>query len=138
MVIKFSFLNPEQKTVSGKFVTNAMAGTLFIIKGEISNKSKVACKDIKVEGTLIAANKVKVKNKVVFCGNVIPEEQLKILDMNAINSTLYSSDGSKKFTVEPEQSIPFMIVFSDFPDNLENFTVAVIDFKQVNAKENKK
>jgi len=124
-------LTPEQNTVSGRFVTNSVSGTLFIITGQVINYSKVRCKEIKIQGTLLATNKSKVKEKTVLCGNIISEDQLKTLDTNAINSILYSSDNSKKFTLEPGQSIPFMVVFSDFPDNLENFTVAVTDFKQV-------
>ncbi|MBF0411494.1 MAG: zinc-ribbon domain-containing protein [Desulfamplus sp.] len=127
-------LTPDQKTVNGKFVNNTISGTLFVINGEIVNHSKISCKDVRVEGTLIAANKVKVKNKTVFCGNIISEEQLKTLDTNSINLILSSSDAKKKFTVEPGKSIPFMVVFSDFPDNLENFTVAVTDFKRVSEK----
>ncbi|MBF0112342.1 MAG: DUF3426 domain-containing protein, partial [Desulfamplus sp.] len=121
----------DQATVSGRFITNSVAGTLFAITGNVVNHSKTSCKDVKVEGTLIDTNKTKIKTKVVLCGNILSEEQLKTLDMNAINSILYSSDQSKKFTVEPSKSIPFMVVFSDFPDNLENFTVVVTDFKQV-------
>ncbi|MBF0574012.1 MAG: DUF3426 domain-containing protein, partial [Desulfamplus sp.] len=127
-------LTPDQKSVSGKFITNTISGTLFVITGQVTNHSKTICKDIKIEGTLIATNKVKVKTKTVLCGNIIPEEQLKTLDMNGINSILYSSDGNKKFTVDPGKSIPFMVVFSDFPDNLENFTVVVTDFKQADSK----
>ncbi|MBF0467739.1 MAG: DUF3426 domain-containing protein [Desulfamplus sp.] len=124
-------LTAEQKTVSGRFITNAISGTLFVITGQVVNHSKIACKDIKIEGTLLATNKLKVKDKTVLCGNIISEDQLLSLDMNAINSILYSSDSNKRFTVEPGRSIPFMIVFSDFPSNLENFTVSVTSYKRI-------
>ncbi|MBF0204760.1 MAG: DUF3426 domain-containing protein [Desulfamplus sp.] len=127
-------LTPDQKTVTSKFITNTISGKLFFITGNVINNSKISCKDIKIKGSLLSANKLKVKEKIVICGNIISEDQLKTLDMNAINSILYSSDGNKKFTVESGQSIPFMIVFSDFPDNLENFTVTVTGFERITDK----
>ncbi len=124
---------PDRKSINGRFVTNSSAGTLFVITGRIINKSPIPCSHVKVTGTLITKDKIKVKNKIVFCGNLIPEDKLRTLKMNDINIILARKTGSNNSNVDiaPGRSIPFMIVFSSLPDNLQNFTVNVAGFDQI-------
>jgi predicted Zn finger-like uncharacterized protein len=125
-------LAPEKKSVNGRFVTNTSAGTLFVITGRVVNTSEVPCSHIEIKGTLITTEKVKAKEKTVYCGNLIPEEQLKSLEMTAIDTQFAKLTGNNQSNVniKPGRSVPFMIVFSDLPDNLENFTVNVAGFER--------
>ncbi|ACN16299.1 putative ATPase [Desulforapulum autotrophicum HRM2] len=126
-------LAPDKKSVNGRFVTNTTAGTLFVITGSVTNTSKEICSHIKIKGVLITKDKVPAKNKTVFCGNLIDEELLKSVDMNQINTLLARETGNNlsNVNIQPGRSIPFMVVFSDLPENLENFTVNVDGFERV-------
>ncbi|MDY0221177.1 MAG: DUF3426 domain-containing protein [Desulfobacterium sp.] len=130
-------LAPDKQSVNGRFVTNTTAGTLFVITGKVTNTSNVTLSKIKVKGTLITRDKVKAKTKIVPCGNLIPEDQLKNGEMSQINLLLAGETGnnSSNDNIQPGQSIPFMIVFSDLPENLENFTVNTEEFER-KAREN--
>ena len=125
-------LAPEKKSVTGRFVTNTVAGTLFVITGNVINTSEVVCNHIKIKGTLITKDNVKAKDKTVYCGNIISEEDLKAMEMAAIETLLLKETGNNlsNVSIKPGQSVPFMIVFSDLPPNLENFTVNVADFEK--------
>jgi len=125
-------LAPEKKSVSGRFVTNTAADKLFVITGNVINTSEVVCSHIKIKGTLITKDNIKAKDKTVYCGNIISEEDLTTMEMAAIETLLLKDTGNNlsNVSIKPGQSVPFMIVFSDLPANLENFTVNVADFEK--------
>ncbi len=129
-------LIPDKKSINGRFVTNSSAGTLFVITGKIINKSEIPCSHVRVTGTLIAENKIKVKNKTVFCGNLISEDKLGSLKMEAIDGILARKSGnnSSNVNIAPGRFVSFMIVFSKLPDNLQNFTVNVAGFDKGKIK----
>lgn len=130
-------LAPDKQSVNGRFVTNSTAGTLFVITGKVTNTSNVTLSKIKVKGTLITRDKVKAKTKIVPCGNLISEEQLKNAEMSQINLLLAGETGNNlsNTNIQPGRSIPFMIVFSDLPENLENFTVNMEEFERKARKD---
>lgn len=126
---------PNQKSVNGRFVTNTNAGTLFVITGRVENPSNIPYNHIQVRGTLITKGKVDAKTKDAFCGNIIAEEMLKtgnISDMNALLNIKEGNHGAN-VKVKPGSSVPFMVVFSDLPEKLQNFTVKVIGFENPSA-----
>ncbi|MBI9087970.1 MAG: zinc-ribbon domain-containing protein [Desulfobacterium sp.] len=129
-------LAPEKKSVTGRFVTNTSAGTLFVITGRVVNTSEALCSHIKIKGTLITKEKVKAREKTVYCGNLIPEDQLKTLEMTTMDTQFAKITGNNQsnINIEPGRAVPFMIVFSDLPDNLENFTVNVAGFERKNQE----
>ncbi|MFH1154701.1 MAG: zinc-ribbon domain-containing protein [Pseudomonadota bacterium] len=120
-------ITPDKKSVNGRFVTSSTAGTLFVITGKVTNHSKAVVSHIRVQGTLITKDKVKTQTKTAFCGNVIPEETLKTIEISAIYDILSGENGQDQINqnVGENQSVPFMLVFADLPDNLQNFTVIV-------------
>ena len=126
---------PNQESVNGRFVANTTAGTLFVITGRIDNPSDTARRHIQIQGTLITKDMNKTKTKNVYCGNIIPEEMLKTGNIADINKILSVKTGNNHLNsnIEPEANIPFMIVFSDLPDQLQNFTVKVIGFESVDS-----
>ena len=56
--------------------------------------------------------------------------------MAAINTLLVKETGNNlsNVNIKPGRSIPFMVVFSDLPENLENFTVNVEGFDREISK----
>ena len=127
---------PNQKSVNGRFVTNSTAGTLFVITGRVENPSDIAYSQIEIQGALITKDKTATKTKNVFCGNIIPEDMLKTGNITDIQKLLTVQKGTSNLNadVKPKTSIPFMIVFSELPEKLQNFTVKVIGFKKTDTK----
>jgi len=126
---------PNQKSVNGRFVTNSTAGTLFVITGRVENPSNIAYSHIEIRGALITKDKEEAKIKNAFCGNIITEEMLKTGNMSDINTLLTLKEGAHKINVKiaPGASVPFMVVFSDLPEKLHNFTIKIAGFdKSIN------
>ncbi len=125
---------PSQKNVNGRFISNKTAGELFIITGKVENPAKVAYSYIQVRGTLLTKEKVKAKILTAYCGNVLSEDELKNNNIDDINQQLSVKEGMNQANVNlnPQGAVPFMLVFSDLPENLQNFTVEVSDFKKTN------
>jgi predicted Zn finger-like uncharacterized protein len=122
---------PDQKSVTGRFLTNDTAGELFIITGKIENPSQIPYHRIQVKGTLFQKEKKAVMSQAAFCGNIIPEQTLKTAPVENLTAQLKiprdETDVNGKLL--PGGTIPFMLVFSDLPQNLENFTVEVAGFE---------
>ena len=127
---------PNQKSVNGRFVTNSTAGTLFVITGRVENPSDTAYNQIQIQGALITKDKKATRTKDAFCGNIIPEDMLKTGNITDIHKLLAVKKGASNLNadVQPKTSIPFMIVFSELPEKLQNFTVKVIGFKKTDTK----
>jgi predicted Zn finger-like uncharacterized protein len=124
----------NQKSVNGKFVSNATAGNLFVITGRVENQSAVAFKHIQIKGSLSTKETLEAKTKLVYCGNLIDEAMLKASNINEIESLLLVKDGkhNTNLNIKPGASVPFMVVFSDYPEEkLENFIVRVHSFEIV-------
>ena len=126
---------PNQKSVSGRFVTNSTAGTLFVLTGRVENPSNIVYSHIEIRGALITKDKEEAKIKNAFCGNIITDEMLKTGNMSDINTLLTLKEGAHKINVKvaPGTSVPFMVVFSDLPEKLHNFTIKIASFdKSIN------
>jgi len=126
---------PNQKSVNGRFVTNSTSGTLFVITGRVENPSNIAYSHIEIRGALITKDKEEAKTKNAFCGNIITEEMLKTGNISDINTLLTLKEGAHKINVNiaPGASVPFMVVFSDLPEKLHNFTIKIAGFdKSIN------
>lgn len=123
---------PNQKSVNGRFVTNATAGTLFVITGRVENPSSISYSHIEIRGALITKGKVESKTKNAFCGNIITEEMLKNGNISDINNLIAVKEGNhnSNVNIRPGASVPFMVVFSDLPEKLQNFTVKVTGFEK--------
>lgn len=128
---------PDQKSVNGRFVTNSNAGTLFVITGRVDNPSNITYSYTQIKGTLVTNGKQNTKTKDVYCGNIISEEMLKSGNMADINKLLIVREGSdnKNVSLLPGSSIPFMVVFENLPEKLQNFTVKVIHSEKEKVKE---
>jgi hypothetical protein len=120
---------PNEGSVNGRFISNDTAGELFIITGQIENPSATPYSYLQVKGTLITKGKVKAKTQTIFCGNIISEETLKTGNILDITKQLATREGAhnSNVNIKPGGVVPFMIVFSSLPDNLENFTVEVVE-----------
>ena len=115
--------------VNGKFVENAKTGQLFVITGRVKNDYSHNRRFIKVAGQLFTKGKGAAKTATVFCGNFLTDIELSNFDLAAITKRLMNRYGDKKsnLTIKPGQMIPFMIVFSNLPNDLDEFSVEVTE-----------
>ncbi len=126
-------MKPEMKAlgeirvdnISSKFLDNATLGKLFIISGTVINEFNESRKYIRIRGSLFSTGKTLAKEVTVYGGNIISDLNLSGMSLVEINQRLSNRFGDNKsnFDVKPGQSIPFMIVFSDLPESLEEFTI---------------
>ena len=82
---------------------------------------------IQLTGRLFATGKTLVKEETIYCGNTLSDVQLTMMDLMDIDKKLQNRLGDNKSNVDvrPGQQIPFMLVFSELPQDLEEFTIEV-------------
>ncbi len=113
--------------IADKFIDSSMIGKLFIISGKVKNEYSGARSFIRVTGKLYAKGKILSKSATVCCGNMLSDQDLSNMDMNSINKKLANRLGDNKSNVnaKPGKLLPFMIVFPNIPDTIEEYTVEV-------------
>jgi hypothetical protein len=120
-------LKMETIDINSKFIKNAKKGKLFVITGRIKNEYSDVRSYVKITGKLYTKGKVISQTETVFCGNVLSDIELSNLDLAAIKKRLSNRLGDNKsnMQIKPGAELPFMVVFSNLPDNLEEFAVEV-------------
>ena len=129
-------LSIDQENVKGRFVTNATAGTLFVITGKVENPTAKTFRHVAIKGSIfVKGSKTPIKTKQTFCGNIATEEMLKNANMADITALLARQQGNHdtNLKIKPGSSIRFMVVFSDLPEKLENYNLEVHSFETVPA-----
>jgi hypothetical protein len=118
---------PDQK-ITAEFVENSTVGGLFVIKGIARNDYPEARNFIRVRGILYAQDGSPVQDKTSYCGNVLSDSQLQTLDRTAMEMRWQNRFGVGKtnFNISSGTEVPFMIVFSDLPQDFGEFSVEVV------------
>ena len=118
-------LKLETLNINSRFILNVKAGKLFVITGKVKNGYSDNRRFISVLGKLFTKGKKIAKTEMVYCGNVLSDIELSNMEFEAIKKRLSNryGDNRSNFQVEPGKELPFMIVFSDLPENLEEFAI---------------
>jgi predicted Zn finger-like uncharacterized protein len=113
--------------INSKFIENANAGKLFVITGKVKNGYAENRGMVTLSGKIFSTGKVLANQERVYCGNIMSDLELANLELDKIKTRLTNrlGDNRSNVKIEPGQSIPFMVVFSDLPDDLEEFTIEV-------------
>ncbi len=113
--------------IINKFVENSKVGQLLVITGKVKNGYSDARSYISITGKLYTKGKILLKTKTVYCGTILSELELQNMDLDAINNRLSNRFGDNKsnIKVKADAIIPFMVVFADLPENLDEFTIEV-------------
>ena len=113
--------------INSRFADNANVGKLFVISGKVKNGYTENRGIVTLTGKLISSDKVVVNNEKVYAGNVLADSELASLEWDKIKARLSNRLGDNRSNekIEPGKSIPFMVVFSGLPDDLEEFTIEV-------------
>jgi hypothetical protein len=113
--------------IAAEFITNSSAGMLCVVKGQVRNNYNHPRSGMRVTVKLYAAGNTVVKTATVFAGNLLSNQELSSLDLIAINARLKNSTGASNMNVgvKPGRSVPFMAVFSNLPDGVDEYSVEV-------------
>ena len=114
--------------VASRFLDGTKAGRLFIVTGNVKNDYSQPRSFIQVSGSLYIKGKMLAKTATAYCGNVIPDLALSQMSVAEIDARLDNRSGERdtNVNVKPGEERPFMVVFSDLPESLEEFTVTVV------------
>jgi predicted Zn finger-like uncharacterized protein len=111
------------KLIRSDFIDNRPAGRLFVIKGKVRNDYPEARNFIMVKGALYSKDGKTVDKKTIYCGNTLSGTDLQALDKATMDRRLRKRSS---FSVPSGKEIPFVVVFSDLPQDLGEFSVEVV------------
>lgn len=115
--------------LNGYFVNNKDAGQLFVIQGQATNEFPEIRSAITVKGALYDKNGKLLVQQTVFCGNRLDDTALQELPFASISEAMNNQFGDSltNLNVAPGKTLPFTIVFRNFPPELAEFTVESVD-----------
>lgn len=121
-------LKIETLDINSKFILNVKEGKLFVITGRVKNGYSDVRRYININGKLYSKGKSLVQKETVFCGNVLSDIELSNMELEAIKKRLSNrlGDNNSNMQVKPGGELPFMVVFSNLPEDLEEFSVEVV------------
>ncbi len=120
-------LAPIAENLTAEFIDHPAVGRLCVVKGQIRNNYDHPRSAIQVTAKLYTKDKTLAKTATVFAGNVLSNQELASQDMAAIAERLKNREGANHVNVgvKPGRSIPFMAVFDNLPNNLDEYSVEV-------------
>lgn len=110
------------------FVPNEKEGQLFIIEGKAANRFPEARELIRLKASLYDKQGNEVTSQEFMCGNVVSLYQLQVSSRQDIEQALTAKVGilTNNTNVQPGASVPFMVVFFNAPDSVEEFGLEVL------------
>ncbi|NOY69334.1 MAG: DUF3426 domain-containing protein, partial [Deltaproteobacteria bacterium] len=110
------------------FVQNGKAGELLVVSGTVTNRYDSPRRRIKVQASLFDASGKLIITSTAISGISLDDNELKSLEIKAINDKLNNRKGDKKFELplKSGQKIPFTVVFSNLPDNMDELSCEVV------------
>ena len=136
------YLNPKPKDPAGvlnlatldinsKFIENEKSGRLFVVTGKVRNGKDTARRLIRLQGKLFTKGKVLAKTEFTYGGVSLRDQEISKQTIADIKKKINSPSGpAAAVKVLPGQTVPFMIVFSDLPEGLDEFAIEVISSMQ--------
>ena len=110
------------------FVPNEKEGQLFIIEGKAVNRFPEARELIRLKASLFDSQGGEVASQEFMCGNVVSLYQLQVSSRADIEAALSAKVGilTNNTNIQPGASTPFMTVFFQAPETVEEFGLEVI------------
>ena len=111
------------------FIDNDKIGRLFVIEGQAVNKFNVPKSMIRLKASLYDAHGSVVGEKDFLCGNLASLFQLQVSSEEELETILQSRLGilTTNKHVEPGGYAPFMVVFYNPPEEMQEFGIQVIE-----------
>lgn len=108
--------------ISGKVIVNDQYETLLVIHGRAENTSPAPLFSITLIARLQSTDGSIVGEKTFYAGTDMSEKDI-ITASRSVHSYLSNRENA---SAEPDESVPFMIIFDNLPDSLKEFTVEVV------------
>lgn len=125
--------NLALRDVRQYMVQNEQVGRILVVEGRVQNNSPRAKKMIRLEAVLYDQDDQELETKEFYCGNTVSLFQLQVLDLQELESSLESKVGilTNNSNVPPGQSVEFMQIFPNPPQELEEFSLQVVRAENV-------
>jgi hypothetical protein len=116
-----------KNAIRDRFVENKASGTLFVVTGKVRNDFPSPRSYIEVVGRPFSSGRKPAGVESVFCGNSLTDEELTSLPSDRIKNILHARAGrnNSNIDVRPGKVLPYMIVFDNLPDQLDELSVEV-------------
>jgi len=108
---------------------SSAGGNLFVIKGSVANVGKVPSAGIRIQATLQGKDNESLAEQAAFAGNLLDETLLPQMSRIKIEEFLRMryGEGNANREIPKGKSLPFMVVFTDSPGQVESIMVTAID-----------
>jgi len=112
---------PVEASLQGDWVQNKQAGRLYTIQGQVKNAYAGARSYIRVTGRVYANGRKFQQAAKAYCGNILTAEELATLSPADIQKKLSNRSGlnNSNVKVAPGKTVPFLVVFSELPPEIE-------------------
>jgi len=113
--------------INSRFIKTKSNNVVFVITGKVRNEYNQTRKNICINARLYTKGKIIVQEVKFFCGNILSDLELIETSKENILKRLKNRNGDNmsNATVPPSGVIPFMVVFFELPENLDEFSVEV-------------
>ncbi|MGB3400600.1 MAG: DUF3426 domain-containing protein, partial [Candidatus Deferrimicrobiaceae bacterium] len=111
----------------GYYEMGDKAGRMFVIKGVATNQGRKDKSGIRIRAELLDGNHQTIAEKTVYAGNII--YGLRSTNQEKIETVMSNRFGDKLSNVDvaPGKSVPFMLVFFDPPEGIEEYRLEALD-----------
>jgi predicted Zn finger-like uncharacterized protein len=118
----------EIVTVEGSFLNSERAGSLFVIRGKVTNNYPEVRSFILVKGSILDDKGQVVKERSAYAGNTFSDEELVVLPVEKISKAMNNPQGinDNNLNIGSGESLNFIIVFEKLPENISEFTVGAV------------
>lgn len=115
-----------------RFVNNETAGELLVVTGNVTNRYDQPRSFIQVKANLFNPAGQVIRSESAFAGNTISDSDLSSLTLETLKTQLANRGGDNNANVglAAGQSVPFMVVFGNLPENMDEFNVEVVSSAQ--------
>ncbi len=99
--------------------------TALVISGTVENLTSGALGAVRIEAALTASNPQPLRSQAVYCGNSLSSKMIGEMTSHEIEF-FEKLDAPKSFTLAPQATAPFVIVFVAPPAGADHFQLRVV------------
>jgi|GEM_PF-356766 len=101
---------------------------IYVIKGQVKNTSRRTRKYVKLKIIILDQAGNRIKEKMVYCGNVFTREELEQLSARFLTGDeILQPKRPKDMVLEARKTISFMAIFSGLPREGKSFKVETLE-----------
>lgn len=110
-------------------VENKKIGKLIVIEGKVHNGAASARSFIRVEAELCDDKDAVLTSQKQLAGISMNSFQLEVLDKEELENALTNrlEIASENMNVQPGGEVPFIVIFTDVPENVSNYKIRIAE-----------